>query len=68
MIPLKLTGREQEFLAQLCSSIREQFYQQLIRVNDMKEFDLHDILDRFEITPTKLDILYDRLHRTGANS
>jgi hypothetical protein len=74
--PLRLTGREQEFLAQLCCELRGWLYQHLLseegRGRAMVPEELDDrlltLMLRFDQTPQLLDGLYDRLHRTGANA
>lgn len=69
--PLRLSGREQEFLARLCLHLRSYQYRGLAG-EPMPASQLEDLLveevERFGMEPTELDDLYDRLHRTGANA
>ena len=71
IVPLRLSGREQEFLARLCLHLRSYQYRGLAG-DPMPAAQLEDILveelARFGMEPTELDSLYDRLHRTGENS
>lgn len=69
-VPLKLSGKEQEFFADLCSHLRSVRYQYEIgkpMTGDEIADRLYDILDRYDLSPQDLDHLYDRMHRTGAN-
>lgn len=72
MIPLEMSSREQEFLAQTCSVLRTYLYAQLTNhkphATYSLEHEIDNVLDRFEIKPTDLDCYYDQLHRTGSNS
>ena len=74
MIPLELTSRQQSALADLCIVLRGWLYQELTTPEDKKmdPAELRDRIERvickYEFKPTELDVLYDRLHRSGANS
>jgi hypothetical protein len=71
IIPLELSGREQEFFADLCAYMRGVVYDYEIgkpRANDAIADKLYETLDRYNLSPTQLDGLYDRMHRSGANS
>lgn len=68
-VPLKLTSREQSFLAELCHVLRTRLYELETGKDPSKDAeDLDEIMYRFCLTPQKLDGLYDRLHRTGSNA
>ena len=65
-----LTSVEQSFLAELCSSLRSFAYAELtgkpLSVGST-ENKILDTIDRFDMTPQKLDRLHALMHRTGAN-
>jgi hypothetical protein len=80
-IPLNLSSKDQEFLAQLCSTLRSWWYLQLKAyeksprtpieiVTELVNLgnEIEDTLLKFDLKPTQLDVLYDKLHRTGANT
>lgn len=76
MQPLDLTGREQEFFAELCSVLRGWWYQWLCNYhNGQKKMDGEELSDRLErvmlrfgYSAQDLDRFYDLMHRTGANA
>jgi hypothetical protein len=73
--PLNLTGREQEFFAEVCSCLRSWWFQWLCNYDSgqkkMMPEELADRLEqimlRFGYSPQDLDRFYDLMHRTGAN-
>jgi hypothetical protein len=72
MIPLNLSGRQQDFLADVCLFLREwqrkwEWEGQPMTADEVNSR-LDDLSLRYDLTPQKLDGLYDLLHRTGANS
>lgn len=77
MIPLELSSKQQEFLAQLCSALRSWHYQKYLnekqdKVTDELNYeligDMEMIMGRFDFSPQDLDMMYDKLHRAGSNS
>ena len=77
MIPLNLTSRQQSCLAELCSILRGELYTLLTRCEDGLTDDesaeqlghmVFEWIDKYDLKPTDLDVLYDHLHRSGANS
>lgn len=72
MIPLKLTSGEQSLMADLCSLLRGVKYDGAIgKQPDCQTLGerVCDILERYDwCSPQQFDSLYDRFHRSGANS
>lgn len=73
-LPLKLTANEQEFLAEVCATLSSLLYISNTK-GDLPNETLQnasekmlDSADRYRFTPQTLSSMYDRLHRTGANS
>jgi hypothetical protein len=73
MIPLKLTAKEQEILAEICQLCSYIKYD--IDVGELPTFEitektdtLLEIIEKSEFNSQKWGSLYDRLHRTGENS
>ena len=69
-LPLLLSGRDQEALAEICSALRTWHYGRLTTGGDPEKMaeEVAAVLDRFDLTPQDLDRYYDRLHRAGENS
>lgn len=71
IIPLELTSRQQTALAEICSIMRALVYKtegdEVIDGAALAS-NLYDIAERFQMSPQDFDLLYDRLHRSGANS
>jgi hypothetical protein len=71
MIPLNLSSREQEFLAELSALTGRIVYCYIAQGLDWPtqiELDLAELLERFNYEPSDMSKFYDKLHRTGANS
>ena len=73
MIPLKLTAREQDMLAEMCAALATVSVQ-IDRcgytpntISDCGER-IAMIIDEFGVSSQQFGTMYDRLHRTGANS
>lgn len=70
-----LTGKEQEFFAELCSVMRNWWYD-ICKNNYAPTMTGHiliangiqNLLMKYEYTPQHLDRFYDLMHRTGANT
>lgn len=70
-ILLNLTARQQTILAELMPTLRRVIYCWLTSKpvdNDALATEISDWADRYGISPQELDQLYDKLHRTGANT
>jgi hypothetical protein len=72
--PLNLSSKEQTFLAEVISEVgaivyRYQTSATKTPMNSPMEARLSDLFERFEYDPNPISgQLYDKLHRTGANS
>lgn len=65
---LNLTSREQSALADLCALAKAIQYRHLTvgeYSTDKQNEELNEIIERFDCV--RWDVLYDKLHRTGAN-
>ena len=71
-IPLNMTSVQQSLLAEICSIVAD-----VVRTNEQDVTPaeavriVDQILDaaaRFDATPQTFGVLYDKLHRTGANA
>lgn len=79
-LPLVMTSNQQSMLAELCQALRTWEYACLQKAGADGQMpgcealdktlivQLWDVFERFGVKPTQLDVLYDKLHRSGANA
>lgn len=73
-IPLNLTASQQSLLAEVCAVVSDLVrtqsdWQAVPPVEAARVCDkLLEVVDRFDATSQAFGLLYDKLHRTGANS